>query len=55
MHTRGHAAHFSLHPGCAKVLSGLFDWARSLVRLALAGALYYLRPREAHWNPAGNF
>jgi hypothetical protein len=30
-------------------------WARSLVRLALAGVLYYLRPREAHWKPVGNF
>ncbi len=34
---------------------GYLIWARSLVRFALAGALYYLRPREAHWNPAGNF
>jgi hypothetical protein len=30
-------------------------WARSLVRLALAGVLYYLRPREAHWKPVGSF
>ncbi len=30
-------------------------WARALVRLVLAGALYYLRPREAHWKPAGHF
>jgi len=30
-------------------------WARSLVRLALAGVLYYLRPRKAHWKPVGNF
>ncbi len=30
-------------------------WARSLVRLALAGVLYYLRPRETHWKPVGNF
>src|SRR6266481_5854649 len=30
---------------------GYLIWARSLVRFALAGALYYLRPREAHWNP----
>jgi hypothetical protein len=30
-------------------------WGRSLVRLALAGLLYYLRPREAHWKPAGHF
>ena len=30
-------------------------WGRALVRLALAGVLYYLRPREAHWQPAGHF
>jgi len=30
-------------------------WGRSLVRLVLAGILYYLRPRETHWRPAGNF
>ena len=30
-------------------------WGRSLVRLALAGLLYYLRPREAHWKPVGHF
>jgi len=30
-------------------------WGRSLGRLALAGVLYYLRPREAHWKPAGHF
>jgi hypothetical protein len=30
-------------------------WGRSLVRLVLAGILYYLRPRETHWKPAGNF
>ncbi len=30
-------------------------WGRSLVRLVLAGILYYLRPRESHWRPAGNF
>jgi hypothetical protein len=34
---------------------GYLIWARSLVRFTLAGVLYYLRPREAHWNPAGNF
>jgi hypothetical protein len=34
---------------------GYLIWARSLIRFALAGVLYYLRPREAHWNPAGNF
>ncbi len=27
-------------------------WGRCLVRLALAGLLYYLRPRERHWEPA---
>ena len=30
-------------------------WGRALVRLALAGVLYYLRPREAHRQPAGHF
>ena len=30
-------------------------WGRSLVRLALAGLLYYLRPRRTGWKPAGNF
>lgn len=30
-------------------------WGRALVRLALAGILYYLRPRETPWKPAGNF
>src|SRR6266700_1672819 len=34
---------------------GYLIWARSLVRLALAGVLYYLRPREARWKTAGNF
>ena len=34
---------------------GYLIWARSLVRLALAGVLYYLRPREAHSKPAGKF
>ena len=34
---------------------GYLIWARSLVRLALAGVLYYLRPREACWKTAGNF
>jgi hypothetical protein len=37
-----------LYPGC-------LIWARSLVRLALAGILYYLRPRETDWKPAGKF
>jgi Na+-driven multidrug efflux pump len=30
-------------------------WLRSLVRLVLAGVLYYLRPRETQWKPAGDF
>jgi hypothetical protein len=30
-------------------------WARSVARLAVAGLLYYLRPRETHWKPAGTF
>jgi hypothetical protein len=30
-------------------------WGRSVVRLAIAALLYWLRPREARWDPAGNF
>lgn len=30
-------------------------WGRSLVRLTIAALLYSLRPRERHWQPAGNF
>src|SRR5215472_14442867 len=30
-------------------------WARSIARLAVAGLLFYLRPRETHWKPAGGF
>jgi len=30
-------------------------WGRSFVRLALAGLLYYLRPRELPPKPVGNF
>jgi hypothetical protein len=30
-------------------------WGRALVRSALAGVFYYLRPREAHWQPVGHF
>ncbi len=30
-------------------------WGRSVVRLAIAAFLYWLKPREVHWEPAGNF
>ena len=30
-------------------------WARSVLRLAIAALLYWMRPREKHWEPAGNF
>ncbi|HYL13883.1 MAG TPA: hypothetical protein VEV41_12655 [Terriglobales bacterium] len=29
-------------------------WGRSLVRLALAALLYFLRPKETGWKPVGN-
>lgn len=35
-----------------RLYPGRLIWGRSFVRLALAGFLYYLRPREAHWKPA---
>lgn len=28
-------------------------WGRTVVRLALAALLYWLRPRETHWEPGG--
>ena len=38
-----------------KIYPGHLIWGRSLVRLALAAVLFYLRPREGHWEPAGKF
>ena len=38
-----------------KIYPGHLIWGRSVVRLALAAVLFYLRPRERHWEPAGNF
>ena len=32
-----------------------FLWGRSAVRLAIAALLYWLRPREARWEPVGSF
>ena len=34
---------------------GYFLWGRSVVRLAMAALLYWLRPRHVHWEPIGNF
>jgi len=30
-------------------------WGRSVVRLAIAALLYWLRPREVYWEPVGHF
>lgn len=30
-------------------------WGRSVLRVAIAALLYWMRPRERHWEPAGNF
>jgi len=30
-------------------------WGRSIIRLLFAALFFYLRPRETHWKPAGNF
>ena len=32
-----------------------FLWGRSVVRLAMAALLYWLRPRHVHWEPIGRF
>lgn len=38
-----------------RVYPAYFLWGRSVVRLAIAALLYWLRPQEARWEPAGNF
>ena len=30
-------------------------WGRSVVRLLIAAVLFWLRPGESRWEPAGNF
>jgi hypothetical protein len=30
-------------------------WGRSIVRLAIAALLYWLKPRETRWEPIGDF
>jgi Na+-driven multidrug efflux pump len=37
-----------------RLYPGHLIWGRSFVRLALAGVLYYLRPRRTGWKPGGN-
>jgi hypothetical protein len=37
------------------IYPGHLVWARSVIRLALAALLYYLRPRETQWKLAGDF
>jgi hypothetical protein len=38
-----------------RIYPGHLVWGRSVVRLALAALLYFLRPRETGWKPVGNF
>ena len=38
-----------------RIYPGHLVWGRSVVRLALAVLLYFLRPRETGWKPVGNF
>jgi hypothetical protein len=38
-----------------RVYPSYFLWGRSVVRLAIAALLYWLRPRHVHWEPIGNF
>ena len=37
------------------IYPGHLVWARSVIRLALAALLYFLRPRESQWKPSGKF
>ena len=34
---------------------GYLIWTRALGRLVLASVIRWLRPRETHWKPVGNF
>jgi len=38
-----------------RIYPGHLIWARSVIPLALAALLYYLRPRQTHWDPVGDF
>jgi hypothetical protein len=38
-----------------KIYPGYLVWGRSLVRLAIAGLLYFLKPREKYSGPVGGF
>jgi hypothetical protein len=38
-----------------RIYPGHLIWGRSVIRLALAALLYFLRPREPDWKPAGHF
>lgn len=38
-----------------RIYPGHLVWGRSVIRLGLAALLFYLRPRETHWKPTGNF
>jgi hypothetical protein len=38
-----------------RIYPGHLVWGRSVVRLGLAALLYFLRPRDTHWKPVGNF
>jgi hypothetical protein len=38
-----------------KIYPGHLVWGRSLIRLALAAVLYFLRPKKTGWKPVGNF
>lgn len=38
-----------------RIYPGHLVGVRSLIRLGTAAILFYLRPRETHWKPAGHF
>ena len=38
-----------------RIYPGHLIWGRSVVRLAIAASLYWLRPRQRHWQPTGKF
>jgi hypothetical protein len=41
--------------GIRSIYPAYLLWGRSVVRLAIAALLYWLKPRETRWEPVGDF
>ena len=41
--------------GIRNIYPAYLLWGRTMVRLVIAAWLYWLRPRQVHWEPVGKF